>query len=257
MKVSRSALFPLLVLPTSSVAFGGKTYFRSSDIVGPAFYNHFNWEAIDDPTHGRVNYVDEYTSIRQNLTYVSPDTFILRADHKTVLDMSGPGRNSVRIISKKTYTTHIAVFDVRHMPQGCGTWPAIWETQATNWPDGGEIDIVEAFVMERTEQHISVWFWARHDARVPEEVKEGLFSMNTKTWGVPAAYFPNTNCDLTEYFGEHNIIINLTLCGDWAGNVYSQSGCPSTCVDFVNNNPASFAGAYFDIAAIRVYEPRA
>ena len=34
--------------------------------------------------------------------------------------------------------------DVRHMPQGCGTWPAFWETDVPAWPNGGEVDIVSA-----------------------------------------------------------------------------------------------------------------
>jgi len=34
-------------------------------------------------------------------------------------------------------------FDVRHMPQGCGTWPAIWEAGLNNWPAEGEVDILE------------------------------------------------------------------------------------------------------------------
>ena len=59
--------------------------------------------------------------------------------------------------------------------------------------------------------------------------------------------------------------------GDWAGGVYPQSGCPSTCVgmcliyvqqcflitlfrlDYVDNNPEAFKDAYFDFAALRVY----
>jgi beta-glucanase (GH16 family) len=28
------------------------------------------------------------------------------------------------------------------MPQGCGTWPAAWETDEGDWPNGGEVDIV-------------------------------------------------------------------------------------------------------------------
>ncbi|KAF8193713.1 glycoside hydrolase family 16 protein [Pholiota molesta] len=314
------ALVFFLYLSTHTLALSGK-YFLSDEIVGPAFYTYFDWEAIDDPTHGRVNYVDEDTSIQENLTFASYDTFILSADHKSALSPSGPGRNSVRIISKNTYTTHVALFDVRHMPQGCGTWPAIWETEADNWPDGGEIDIVEGindqgpnaatlhttagcsmpqnrwetgtpgqldcnwlvnsntgcgvrfsgglsygpdfndngggwYALERTDEHISVWFWPRNARDVPREVRNRSIVLDTSRWGIPSAYFPNTDCDIKKYFGEHSIIINLTFCGDWAGYAYSQSGCPSTCNDFVDNNPAAFAGAYFNFASIRVYEPR-
>jgi hypothetical protein len=28
------------------------------------------------------------------------------------------------------------------MPQGCGTWPAVWEF-GEPWPNAGEVDIVE------------------------------------------------------------------------------------------------------------------
>jgi len=42
-------------------------------------------------------------------------------------------------------TTHRVIysFDVRHMPQGCATWPAIWETGLDDWPNQGELDILE------------------------------------------------------------------------------------------------------------------
>lgn len=32
------------------------------------------------------------------------------------------------------------------MPQGCGTWPAAWETDEGDWPNGGEVDIVSTFL---------------------------------------------------------------------------------------------------------------
>jgi hypothetical protein len=35
------------------------------------------------------------------------------------------------------------VFDIRHMPQGCGTWPAAWEVDENVWPAHGEVDVVE------------------------------------------------------------------------------------------------------------------
>ncbi|KAF4564594.1 hypothetical protein EYR36_002531 [Pleurotus pulmonarius] len=294
----------------------GATYQLSDNIVGSAFLNTFNFEAISDPTHGRVNYVDANTARSKNLTFASSDTFILRADSTTRLSASGPGRDSVRIRSNKVYTTHVAVFNMRHMPQGCGTWPAVWETNEGNWPNGGEIDILEGvndqapnavtlhtsagctmpasraqtgtagqndcnvavngntgcgvrqndaasygpsfnsngggwFTVERTNSFIKVWFWGRNAGNVPSDVRNGASSVNTDAWGTPAAFFPNTQCDIASHFNEHNIIINLTFCGDWAGSVYAQSGCPSTCNDFVENNPGSFSNAFFDFASLR------
>ena len=33
---------------------------------------------------------------------------------------------------------------MKHTPYGCGTWPALWLTDRSNWPDNGEIDVMEA-----------------------------------------------------------------------------------------------------------------
>merc|ERR1712118_165051 len=57
--------------------------------------------------------------------------------------MGGPGRKSNRIKSNAQYNTHVAVFDIRHMPQGCATWPAVWEADDTVGTSAGEIDILE------------------------------------------------------------------------------------------------------------------
>ncbi|RDB18969.1 putative glycosidase C21B10.07 [Hypsizygus marmoreus] len=314
----KHCFFALALLPFVVPSLAAR-YPLSDNIVGTAFLNTFDFQAIADPTHGRVNYVDQATAQSQNLTFASADSFVLRTDFKTRLNPGGPGRNSVRIRSKKVYTTHVAVFNIRHMPQGCGTWPAVWETNEPSWPNGGEIDILEGvndqgpnaatlhtnagctmpasraqtgtsgqldcnaavngntgcnvfsndarsygptfntngggwYAVERTSTFIKVWFWSRNDAAVPADVKDGASAVNTDSWGTPAAYFPNTSCDIPQHFNQHNIIINLTLCGDWAGSVYpGSSGCPSTCVDFVDNNPSSFVNAYFDFASLTVY----
>nr|BAC67687.1 putative laminarinase [Phanerodontia chrysosporium] len=312
-----ASLVAAALIPSSYAA----TYHLEDNWVGSAFLSTFTHEAIADPTHGRVNYVDQATALAKNLTYASGDTLILRADHTTTLSPSGPGRNSVRIRSIKTYTTHVAVFDVRHMPQGCGTWPAAWETDEGDWPNGGEVDIIEGvndqspnamtlhtgancampasrtmtghatnnncdvntdgntgcgvqaptansygpsfnangggwYAMERTNSFIKVWFFPRNAGNVPNDIASGPATINTDNWGTPTAFFPNTNCDIGSHFDANNIIINLTFCGDWAGqaSIFNGAGCPGSCVDYVNNNPSAFANAYWDIASVRVYQ---
>lgn len=56
---------------------------------------------------------------------------------------SGRGRNSIRISTQKTYNHGLVILDLAHMPAGqCGTWPAFWML-GPNWPNNGEIDIIE------------------------------------------------------------------------------------------------------------------
>lgn len=109
------------------------------------------------------------------------------------------------------------------------------------------------FAIERTTSFIKIWFWPRNVGNPPSDVRNPGSTVNTSNWGTPFAYFPNTQCDIASKFGPHNIVINLTFCGDWAGNVYGSSGCPSDCTTFVNNNPGAFINAFFDFAYIRTY----
>ncbi|KAF5336230.1 hypothetical protein D9758_014362 [Tetrapyrgos nigripes] len=305
------ASFLCLAMTFSGVL--GASYTQTESISGSDFYDAFSFQAISDPTHGRVNYVSASAAKSANLTYASSNHFVLRSDFKKQLSSSGPGRDSVRIQSNNQYTTAVMIFNIRHMPQGCGTWPAVW-TVGGNWPNQGEIDILEGvndqspnqvtlhtnagctmpssrsqtgnavlndcnvattnnagcgvklpssqsygpsfnsngggwYALERRNSGIKVWFWPRNGG-VPSEVSSGAGTINTSNWGTPSAYFPSDNCDIASKFGPHNIIINLTFCGDWAGSVYGSSGCPN----YVNNNPGAFTDAYFDFAWLNIYE---
>ncbi|KAK7692231.1 hypothetical protein QCA50_003856 [Cerrena zonata] len=110
------------------------------------------------------------------------------------------------------------------------------------------------YAMERTSTFVKVWFWTRN-GNVPSDVRNGGSTVNTDAWGTPTAFFPNTNCDLASHFGPNEIVINLTFCGDWAGqaSIFNGAGCPGDCATFVNNNPSAFTNAFWDIAAVRVY----
>ncbi|KAG6380032.1 glycoside hydrolase family 16 protein [Boletus reticuloceps] len=270
-----------LVLPFfARSVLAGATYSLSDSIVGEGFYNAFNFEAIPDPTNGRVNYVDQATAQSLNLTYATSNTFIMRADDTTVLSSSGPGRNSVRIRTNNQYTTHVAVYVCK--TAYCRIQLARWRTLVRYNVRSpaltvlqGEVDIVEGvnnvepnqstlhtspsqcvvpesllpvkhdllllvngnagcgvkltedynsfgpgfnnigggwYAIERTNNYISIWFWERGDASAPSDATSGAATIDTSNWGTPAAYFPNTDCDLATHFAANGIIINLTFC---------------------------------------------
>ncbi|PWN46547.1 hypothetical protein IE53DRAFT_292882, partial [Violaceomyces palustris] len=85
------------------------------------------------------------------------------------------------------------------------------------------------------------------DYVVTDSNATGQDAIELEKWGTPAVLFPNGNstgrgasCLMEEYFDDHEIIINLTFCGYWAGETFSSSGCSllhsnSTCEDFVRS----------------------
>ena len=119
-------------------------YSLTDAFSGTQFFDAFVWETFNDPTHGRVNYVDISTAIKSNLSYASGSKFIMRADSTSIVPSYARGRDSVRITSKTAYTEGLYILDLSHMPTGCATWPAWWTFSRNGpWPSGGEIDIIE------------------------------------------------------------------------------------------------------------------
>lgn len=248
------------------------------------------------------------------------------------------GRQSVRVTSNNTYADGLFIFDIIHTPYGCGTWPALWLTDPSNWPEHGEIDVVEAtnagtfgsqstlhtskgcsmgvkrkesgsvantdcyyeandytgcgvkgaestygpefnsngggvsdyswffcqiqitnthflqvYAMELRDAGIRVWQWVR--SKIPSDITSG--SPDPSTWGTALADFPSTDCDIGSHFKNQSIIINISLCGDWAGasKYYTtQSNCPSNCTTFVRDNATSFSTAYWEFGGFKVYQ---
>ncbi|OQE23725.1 hypothetical protein PENSTE_c008G09741 [Penicillium steckii] len=108
---------------------------------GSSFFDKFDYFSDEDPTDGFVVYVNQEAAHDLNLTYATDTSAILRVD--TFTPKAIAGRNSVRIESKQGYDHGLFIFDIIHTPYGCGTWPALWLTDGYNWPNNGEIDILE------------------------------------------------------------------------------------------------------------------
>jgi hypothetical protein len=74
--------------------------------------------------------------------------------------------------------------------------------------------------------------------------------------GKPVAHFALGTACSAGHFGPQRLILDTTLCGDWAGNVFvgsdGRSG-PSACRDHVLNQPSAFDRAFWDVAYIRAF----
>ncbi|KAF8582567.1 glycoside hydrolase family 16 protein, partial [Ramaria rubella] len=119
---------------------------------------------------------------------------------------------------------------------------------------------------------IFIWFWNRTNLPTNLQSSAPASPLDISTWGSPVASYPSTSCNMSQFFGLQQLVIDITLCGDWAGlpQVY-----PQTCSNEPPNNPSPpnpprttptcypdnvpgpgsprFDDAYFEISHIRAY----
>jgi hypothetical protein len=116
-------------------------YSLQDDYNPASFASMFDFFTDADPTSGYVNYVSQSDAEAKGLFSSGNNSVFIGVDATNTA--GGRGRDSVRLSSKKTYNHGLIILDLAHMPGGqCGTWPAFW-TLGPNWPNSGEIDIIE------------------------------------------------------------------------------------------------------------------
>ncbi|KAH6910650.1 family 16 glycosyl hydrolase [Coprinopsis sp. MPI-PUGE-AT-0042] len=87
-------------------------------------------------------------------------------------------------------------------------------------------------------------------AAVPADIPAG--APNPKKWGRPSALLGPEGCEIEKFFKDHTIVINITFCGDWAGNSYAATKCPGTCDERIMD-PKNFVNASWNINSMKVY----
>lgn len=76
-------------------------------------------------TDGFVDYVDSHEAQNMGLLKTQNNQVYMGVDTWSYLDPNGPGRKSVRIQSKTSYTRALVIADFAHVPgSACGSWPA-------------------------------------------------------------------------------------------------------------------------------------
>jgi hypothetical protein len=113
------------------------TFYQGPDSVGSNGYIDYvsedraNSIAIANITH-ESDELDVFYRGRRGLgaeaSPAKPEPFLYL---KTAPTDAGP-RESIRLEGKRRFNRGLFIIDIRHMPAGCGTWPAFWLTDEAN-----------------------------------------------------------------------------------------------------------------------------
>lgn len=82
-----------------------------------------------------------------------------------------------------------------------------------------------AYIMEFTKDFIKIWFKTRSE--LPQSMTADAKEINTDELGTPTAYYPNSRCNIEKFFKPQSVVIDITMCGVWAGQKdVLQQTCP-------------------------------
>jgi beta-glucanase (GH16 family) len=208
------------------------------------FSDEFNYEGAPDQDHWNYetgaggwgnNELQNYTDSRDN-SYVSEGTLKIHAKKSL-----GGSWTSARMVTAGKASWLYGRFDIRaKLPEGVGTWPAIWMMPETStyggWPSSGEIDIMEHVGYDLGNVHGSVHTEAYNhkigtqksgsisvpDAHTNFHVYSVEWTPDDITWyvdGVKYYTFNNENKTYKEWPFDHAffLILNIAIGGDWGG----------------------------------------
>ncbi|OQD71734.1 hypothetical protein PENPOL_c001G03858 [Penicillium polonicum] len=112
------------------------------------------------------------------------------------------------------------------------------------------------YTLQWTDDFLKIWYFPR--SAIPASITSG--KPDVTEFGKPMALVQES-CDVASAFKAQSFVFDVTFCGDWAGGVYGDSGCPMTggdsfqsCHNYVANNPAQFKETYWEINSVKIYQ---
>ncbi|KAJ9121357.1 hypothetical protein QFC24_004695 [Naganishia onofrii] len=101
-------------------------------------------------------------------------------------------------------------------------------------------------------------------ANIPAAVSSANSSIDTTKLGERTAFWSPNGCDISTFFKPQELVLDITLCGDWAGqaSTLTSTGCPAltgtnTCYTTYVLDANNYDTAYFEIQYIKVYSTSA
>lgn len=209
----------------------------------PAFWsNGPNW-----PAGGEIDIIEGVNNYTNNqATIHTSDGCSLPTSDTTQLNIAGTVVGGTNCAADQTDNEGCGVRSNYNYTFGSGFNSISGGVYAMLWQDSG----------------IQVYFFPR--GSIPSDITAG--APQPQSWSTPMANWPSTDCNMASHFYNHSVIFDTTLCGDWAGAVWSGTGVPgqsescaqltgySSCSDFVLNSGASFAEAYWEVSSVKIYQ---
>jgi hypothetical protein len=211
----------------------------------PAFWtNGANWPVTGeiDIVEGVNDYTNDQVTIHANTGCQLPTSNI------TALGISGS------VISG----TNCAALQTNN--EGCGVRAV--QTNSFGQPFNANGGGVYAMLWDNS--GVSVWFFPRQN--IPSDITAK--APVPSGWGTPIASVPASGCNPFQFFQGHSAIFDTTLCGDWAGSVWTATGVPgqdqscaqrtgvATCQQFVQQNGSALSEAYWEVKSVDIYQSK-
>ncbi|MCW5579957.1 MAG: glycoside hydrolase family 16 protein [Luteimonas sp.] len=265
MQVGRSGCTGLLCMLLAGAAVaGGDPAADARFEDAPSWQDEFDYTGKPDPRKWGYDTGGHGWGNNELQTYTrSEDNAFVRdgALHIVARRQQRKGRDftSARLVSKGKGDFRYGRFEVRaRMPQGRGTWPAIWMLPTGNayggWPRSGEIDIMEHVGFDPDVVHVSVHTRAYNHVkgtqksatrRVPGA--STAFHVYRLDWtpdairgyidGEPMYAFANEGAGpaVWPFDQPFHVLLNVAVGGDWGGqHGVDQAAFPATMeVDYV------------------------
>ncbi|OAA62324.1 GPI anchored endo-1,3(4)-beta-glucanase [Cordyceps fumosorosea ARSEF 2679] len=199
--------------------------------VWPAFWAYGpNW-----PAGGEIDIIEGANTAHRNII----------SAHTTPGCKLGPD-----VLAMAAGTAQTTDCDVGNQNIGCGYVPAANDTSSygdTFNAVGGGI-----YAMLWDDDYIKIWHFDRASAPADIAAKQP----DPEGWPRPQAVYGGDSCDVSAKFRDMSIVLNVNFCGDYGNAVWASDGCTAlapTCAEWVGQNPAAFAHAYWDVNYIDAY----
>jgi hypothetical protein len=147
---SSSSSQPQQPPPHTTLPSGPYRLFQLQDADN--FLDHYEFYVGEDSvgSAGYNTYVTKDTAVEHKLveavgsSSITERSFVIRSAPGSDVGggTTGP-RQSIRLEGTTRFNSGLFIVDLRHMPAGCGVWPAVWLTDEQYWPNHGEIDFIE------------------------------------------------------------------------------------------------------------------